>query len=393
MRLEQSIHVTFRYTVHFTRDLFHRDSRILLDSLSGPRPKVVVFLDSGLAQARPQIRAEVDEWFRAHADSVEVRTLVVLQGGEACKNDLQYCRQVVQILRDSGLDRHSYVVIVGGTAFLEAVGFAASLVHGGIRCLRVPTTVLAQSNSGATTGLNLLGVKNLVSAFAPPWAVINDFHFLRTLSRRDRIAGLAEAFKVAIIKDGGFLSFLVAKAEALREGDESATEQTIMRCAELHAAHWRSSLPFETTAGPLLDFGGWSTPWLETTTGYGLRHGEAMAIALALDLTLARNRGLIGTHELESLARTLHTVGLPLWHPALKSREGEGALGIRRGLEEFRQHRGGELSLVMPSGLGQSCQITDLSEAEIERAVEESEGLCALAARAPADLSAASALS
>jgi 3-dehydroquinate synthase len=384
MRLEQTIHVTFRYTAHFTRGLFQRDNRTLADILSGRHPKAVVFLDSGLAQARPPLREEIEEWFRTRAGEIEVRALAVIQGGEKCKDEPKYHQQVVQVLRDSGLDRHSYVVIVGGTAVLDGVGFAASILRGGLRCIRVPTTVLAQSSPAVTTGINLLGVKNLARTFAPPWAVVNDFNFLRTLSPRDRTAGLAEAFKLAIIKDRGLFSFLTTKAEALREGEEGALEQMILRCAELHAAHLRSSgLPFEAAAGPPLDFGHWSALWLETATGYELRHGEALAVGIALDLTIARNRRLIGPAEFESLVCTMRTAGLLLWHPLLKSRDAEGGLCIRRGLEEFRRHLGEELSLLMPSGLGQSCRITDLSDTEIERAVEELEGVSTRPVREP----------
>jgi 3-dehydroquinate synthase len=384
MRLEQAIHVTFRYTIHFTRDLFDRHNRILADLLSGRRPKVALFVDSGLEHARPQIREEITGWFGANEDTIEIRSLVVIQGGEKCKNDPKYYQQVVQVLRDSGLDRHSYAIIVGGAAVLDAVGFAASIVHGGIRPVRVPTTVLAQSGAGADvmTGINLLGVKNLASTFAPPWAVINDFNFLRTLPRRDWIAGLSEAFKVAIVKDRGFLSFLTTRSEALRDGQASAMEQTILRCAELHAAHVRNSgNPFETGTARPLDFGQWSAHWLETLTEYELRHGEAAAVGIALDLMIAKNRGLIGAEEHEAVTRVMNATGLPLWHPVLKCRDEKGALSIYRGLEEFRQYLGGDLTLVMPKGLGSSCQIADLSDREIERAVEELEGFSALAAR------------
>ncbi len=87
------------------------------------------------------------------------------------------------------------------------VGFVAATTHRGVRHVRVPTTVLAQNDSGVgvKNGVNAFGVKNFVGTFAPPFAVLNDANFLRTLHPRDRIAGMAEAVKVALIRDARVL--------------------------------------------------------------------------------------------------------------------------------------------------------------------------------------------
>jgi 3-dehydroquinate synthase len=336
MRLEQTIHVTFRYAIHFTRDVFKPQNRLLLDLMCGRQPRAVVFLDAGLEQARPGLPAEIRAWFAAHRDRAELGVLESLPGGESCKTGPRHYQQVVQTLRDSGLDGPSYVVTVGGGAVLDVVAFAAALVRRGLRQIRMPTTVLAQSDSGSglRAALNLRDGKDFLGTFAPPWAVVNDFHFLRTLPRRDRIAGIAPAFQVAILKDPAFLSFLTARAAALREGDDSAMEQMIMRCAELHAAQVRNRDPREAAAGGVLDFGHWSAHALEALTGYRLRHGEALAVGIALDLMIARNRGLLGPEQHRAIMRAMTAAGLPLWHLALHCRQEGGTLSIQRGLAE-----------------------------------------------------------
>jgi 3-dehydroquinate synthase len=215
-------------------------------------------------------------------------------------------------------------------------------------------------------------MKNFLGTFTPPWAVINDVHFLRTLSLRDWIAGIAEAFKVALIKDHHFLSFLIANAAVLRQRNEEAMRHLILQCARLHAAHIQdSSDPFEAHSARPLDFGHWSAHHLEVLSNYELRHGEAVALGIALDLTLARNRQLISSREYEVVIDALKTTGLPLSHPALTYRDRCGRLAVYQGLEEFRQHLGGELTIAMPEGLGRSCQVTDLSYEEIEQATGE----------------------
>lgn len=374
MKLEQQIQVTFRYAICFTRDVFAPGNDALLSEIQGSRPKVAVFLDSGLEQAEPRVRPQIERWLHAHQDRISPCPTVTVQGGEACKNDPKRFLRIAGILRDHHLDRHSYVIIVGGGAVLDAVGFAASVTHRGIRHIRLPSTVLSQCDSGigVKNGINFLGAKNFLGTFTPPGAVINDLNFLRTLSPRDWIAGVAEAFKVAIIKDRSFLSFLMEHGKALRARDERAMEETVVRCARLHADHIaQGGDPFEAGSARPLDFGHWSAHCLETRSGYELRHGEAVAIGIALDLTIAANRGLIGPQGRAAVVSALRATGLPVWHPTLGHRDEDGTASIYRGLEEFREHLGGELTLIMPKELGSSCQIHDLSYGEVERAVQE----------------------
>jgi len=374
MKLEQSISVTFHYEIHFTQDVFGPDNDVLCDVLIGKRPRVLVFVDSGLEQANPSSRKGIRDWFDAHEEQFEAYDPLVVAGGESCKNDPRHYLEAVEAMAAHGLDRHSYVLIVGGGAVLDTVGFAASTAHRGIRHVRIPTTVLSQNDSGigVKNGINFAGMKNFLGTFTPPWAVVNDLHFLRTLTLRDWIAGIAEAFKVAIIKDGQFLSFLIANASALRRRDEEAMGRLIQQCAKLHADHIRESCdPFEASSARPLDCGPWSAHHLEVLSDHELRHGEAVAIGIALDTTIARNRRLISDGEHKIVLDALRAPGLPLWHPTLQHLDESGTPALYRGLEEFRQHLGGELTLAMPKGLGHRCQVTDLSYDEIELALRE----------------------
>jgi 3-dehydroquinate synthase len=142
----------------------------------------------------------------------------VVPGGEHVKNDPALVTRLQQRLVDSAIDRHSFVVGIGGGAFLDMIGFVAATTHRGMRHIRVPTTVLAQNDSGVgvKNGVNAFGMKNLLGSFAPPFAVLNDANFLRTLHPRDKIAGIAEAVKVALIRDGVFFEWLESQVDALR---------------------------------------------------------------------------------------------------------------------------------------------------------------------------------
>ncbi len=213
------------------------------------------------------------------------------------KNDPLYVAILHQAMQAAGLCRHSYVAAVGGGALIDTVGFAAATAHRGIRLLRVPTTVLAQADAaiGVKNSVNAMGQKNFLGVFTPPAAVLNDFAFLSTLSQKDWIGGVAEAVKVALIKDAAFFTFLERRARALARRDLPAMRQVIYRCAALHLDHIASGGdPFEQGNSRPLDFGHWAAHRLELLSGFELGHGEAVAIGLALDTTYSYLAGLLG---------------------------------------------------------------------------------------------------
>ncbi len=244
MKIEQRITVDFSYDIYFTRDVFGPENPILQNIFGHGKPRILVFLDSGVAAAWPGMEHRIGEWFDAHPQSGEmVSPVIIVPGGEQCKNDFEYLKVIARNMRITKLDRHSYVLIVGGGAVLDAVGFIASITHRGIRHIRIPTTVLSQNDSGVgvKNGVNLFDAKNYFGTFSPAYGVVNDLNFLRTLKLRDWRAGISEAFKVAIIKDRSFLLELVNKAKKLSERNEGAMEILIRRCAQLY----RKKLPLD----------------------------------------------------------------------------------------------------------------------------------------------------
>src|SRR6185369_3678071 len=158
----------------------------------------------------------------------------IVPGGEAAKNDPLLVQRLQRRLLQLGMDRHSCVIAIGGGAVLDLIGFVAATTHRGIRHVRVPTTILAQNDSGVgvKNGVNAFGVKNLIGTFAPPFAVFNDIEFLHALEPRDKIAGMAEAVKVALIRDAVFFAWLEAHADELVAFQPQAMAYMIRRCAE-----------------------------------------------------------------------------------------------------------------------------------------------------------------
>ncbi|OGF44215.1 MAG: hypothetical protein A2452_05405 [Candidatus Firestonebacteria bacterium RIFOXYC2_FULL_39_67] len=375
MKIRQKIKVEFDYNIYFTGDMFSSGGRILKEIFKDKNSRIMVFIDSAVSLEYPEVEKKLRLWFKNNPERGEyVIPRVKIKGGEWCKNDKKLQGRVARLLRDNSLDRHSFVVIIGGGAVLDTVGYFASITHRGLRQIRIPTTVLSQCDSGVgvKNGINYYGTKNYFGTFTPPFAVINDFNFLQTLGTRDILSGAAEAFKVAIIKDRKFLNFLVNNSERFLKGDRKAIKKMIFTSARLHAEHISTGQdPFETGSSRPLDFGHWSGHFIEVLTKYELRHGEAVALGVVLDMIIAKNLKLISAKEFTRVYNGLKNCGFNLWHPVMERRDRNGILSIYRGLEEFRQHIGGELHLVMPDRLGKKCVIKSLPHDEIEKAVRE----------------------
>ena len=293
---------------------------------------------------------------------------IAVPGGEQVKNELFFVEQMQRQVFEHAIDRHSYVIAVGGGALLDAVGLVAATTHRGVRLIRVPTTVLAQDDSGVgvKNGVNLYGVKNFCGTFAPPFAVLNDIDLLTPLSERDKIAGMAEAVKVALIRDGDFFAWLERNADDLITFERAALAAMIRRCAELHMrqiAHGGD--PFETGSARPLDYGHWSAHKLESLTKHHLRHGEAVAIGIALDARYSVLAGLLPAGQDERICALLEHLGFRLWHPALEARRPDGSLAVLEGLREFREHLGGELTVTLLADIGRGLEVHEIDEARM----------------------------
>jgi 3-dehydroquinate synthase len=296
----------------------------------------------------------------------------VAPGGEQVKNDPALVTRLQQRLVELGVDRHAFVVGIGGGAFLDLIGYVAATTHRGIRHIRVPTTVLAQNDSGVgvKNGVNAFGVKNLLGCFAPPFAVLNDADFLRTLQPRDKIAGMAEAVKVALIRDRVFFDWLEGHTAELRECEGGAMSHMIRRCAELHMRQIaQGGDPFETGSARPLDYGHWAAHKLEALTAHELRHGEAVAIGLALDARYSVQVGMLPAGGEDRVHALLKKLGFHLWHPALESRDADGQWLLLRGLEEFREHLGGDLTVTLLRDIGVGEEVHKMDPHEIRRAL------------------------
>ena len=288
--IKRTICVNFEHQVHFTDGVFDVSNSLLRDILTGPSPRAaaLVVVDEGLASAQPGLTNRIADYFAASDGRLHlVCPPLLIEGGERAKNSWFHVSQIHSQVERCHLDRHSWLLGVGGGALLDVAGLAAATAHRGVRHVRIPTTTLSQCDAGVgiKNGINAFGKKNFIGTFAPPFAVINDFEMLSSLSDRDKRAGGAEAVKVALIRDRDFFEQLECDAAPLAAFAPAALREMIHRCAELHVDHIATGGDaFETGAARPLDFGHWAAHKLEQLSGWQMRHGEAVAAGMALDV-------------------------------------------------------------------------------------------------------------
>ncbi len=365
------------HRLRFTSDAFDPSNPVLADAVrtgGNPSAPCLVFIDSNVGEAWPDLPVRLKAYVEAHHDVMRLAgPAQFVPGGEQCKNDQQGVQRMLHAIDEAHLCRQSFVIAIGGGAVLDAVGFAASIAHRGIRLIRFPTTTLSQDDSGlgVKNGINAFGKKNYLGVFSAPWAVINDERFLTTLSDRDWSCGFSEAVKVACIKDRAYFDDIVGNADAIRGRDLSAAMPIIKRSAEIHLRHITEGPtggepdPFELTSARPLDFGHWSAHKLEQMTNFRIRHGEAVSIGIALDVTYSALVGMLDESEADAVRRCLVRLGLPVFDEAMSYSD-----TLLQGLAEFREHLGGRMTITLLDAIGHGVDVHEMDESLVRQAID-----------------------
>jgi 3-dehydroquinate synthase len=360
--------VPFVHRLRVTDDVAGADFDDLLSVLesgdSGPA-KIFMVAEGALSEAVGKISRQLKA-----ADSLRlVAPPCLIEGGEDVKNTSDVVQQLLHQINDVNLDRRSYIIAIGGGALLDAVGFAAAIAHRGIRLVRLPTTTLAQADSGVgvKNAINYFEKKNWIGSFAVPWAVINDAGLLESLSDRDFQNGFSEAVKVSLLKDRDEFDWLCDHAADIRRRDMSVAKKAIHRSCMLHLRHiTEGGDPFEMLEARPLDFGHWSAHRLEPLTNYEIRHGEAVGIGVAIDTIYSSMKFGFPESDMMKVCQCLTNLGMPLWHESLQPVD-----RLMQGLEEFRQHLGGRLTITMLAAIGDPINVHEVDDAAMKAAIEK----------------------
>jgi 3-dehydroquinate synthase len=384
-----SLHLKFDIPVVVTAGVFETANPAFRNLITRYEPdrchRLLVVVDQGVHETHPGLVPAVTAYARAYSDSLAlVCPPVVVPGGEDVKHGLDEALRLVSLVNDHGIDRQSFIIAIGGGAVLDMVSFAAAIAHRGVRVVRLPTTTLSQGDSGIAVknSVNLFGKKNFAGTFVPPFGVINDVEFLSTLTPRDRRSGLSEAVKVAVLRDPAFFEWLEQHAVSLDAGDPALLAEAVDRSAILHLGHiCGSGDPFELGSARPLDFGHWAAHKLEALTHHAIRHGEAVAVGMALDICYSVRAGFLAPEVADRILRVLTNLGFTLYDDGLTSRAPSGEWSLLEGLREFREHLGGDMHITLLRGIGAGFETHDMSPNLVMAAIDD---LAVRAGRVPA---------
>jgi len=364
--IEHTITVPFQHRIYFTRSIFSPKNLLLAQLISGShldRPtKVLVVIDQGVLKSFPELPEWIDSYFSQDFCKARlVRPAFITPGGEAAKQDSTLVNELYCQIEQHGICRHSYLITIGGGALLDAAGFAAATAHRGIRHVRVPTTTLSQADGGVgvKNGINAFGKKNFIGTFSPPYAVVNDFDFLIPLPSDEKRAGFIEAIKVALIRDETFFAEIESAATSVAQFEPWSAQQVIRRCAELHLRHIaESGDPFEYGSARPLDFGHWAAHKLEQMAQFAISHGNAVAMGVALDTLYSHKKGMLSLDSTERVLALIQKLGFAIYDPLMSGASTNWPL--LEGLEEFREHLGGELTITLLAAIGQGVEVHEI---------------------------------
>ena len=370
-QVDGTFSIPWTHRLRFTRDAFSNGNDVLTSVLPDHASEVrmCTVIDAGLMDARPDLIDSLNRWQQTHSDRVRATgPPVVIPGGETTKNGWSSFETVAQAINDQHVCRRSIVLIIGGGAVLDTAGFAASTSHRGIDVIRMPSTTLAQGDAGigVKNGINAFGVKNFLGSFSPPLAVVNDLSLLDSLDDAHWRGGLSEAVKVALLKHPPLLDFIEDSATQLCSRDLEIMESIMLASARLHMDHIvHGGDPFENQNARPLDLGHRADHRIEAVSQWQIPHGDAVAIGLAIDLEYTVKIGRLDEAVSNRVIRCLGSLGFLGTSDCLNDGE-----AILEGIEEFREHLGGRLTIPTIEAVGKLVELNEIDSSVMLNAID-----------------------
>ncbi len=374
MKINQSFAVNFNYNIHFSHNIFGLNNHLLGRELEkfGKGNKCGFLIDSGVIEKWPTLIDQIKTYINKNSQLNMALEPLIITGGEAAKSNMNEVNNILNYISSGKFDRHSVLIGIGGGAVLDVVGFACAIGHRGMKHIRIPTTVLAQNDSGVgvKNGINFLDKKNFIGTFSPPELVINDSLFLTTLTTRDWRAGISEAIKVSLIKNKPFFEWIESNSELLKHRDLDTMKDLIYTCALLHAQHIsKNGDPFEKQSSRPLDFGHWAAHKLEQLTDYNLKHGEAVSIGIALDTAYCVVTQKLNETVFQRIMNLLQGLEFEInINELFDDNKTNINPNLLNGIEEFQEHLGGELSIPLISDIGIQIETNNINLEKLNEA-------------------------
>lgn len=348
--------------VRFADDAFAEGNAVvaeLLKELTGAEnPRVLLVADANVVQRTEGLGTRIGKYVQTHG-IVLAGAPVVLGGGEKIKGDnLQSVQRIAAAALEAKVGVNDVMLVIGGGTLLDVAGYAAAQVRGGLKLVRMPTTVASMLDAAFAmdAALDYPGIKDALRVPCRPSAVVIDTLFAKTVLDGVWRGGLGEAVRYAAVKDGTLMKRLAKNAAALKERDPTALSELVQACVE-------SRMKKGTT-----DFALWGAHRLEAMSLYKLPHGYAVPIGICLDCAYAVETGQMSESDQELVCQALVDCGAldGLSHSRHLLQQAENVLF---GLDAW-QLSSGRKTVVLPAGLGKSVEV-EPDKATFEKVIKD----------------------
>ena len=346
------------FVLKYSSDVFNINNHDLLSF--GESNRRVVVIDQTVYKLYGQ---QLQDYFNTF--KIELK-LFVIDATEQNKN-WEHTDQILRFFEDVGVLRREAIIVIGGGVLLDLVGFCCSIYRRGIPYVKVPTTLLAivDASVGVKVAANHFGRRNRIGAYYPPIATLLDKKFIATQDERNIVNGIAEIFKLAVIKDKELFELLEASAEQLitEKFQFGAVPVRVINSAITGMIEELAPNLWERKLDRCVDFGHSFSPIIEMQNMDTLQHGEAVVLDCLLSSCLANVRGYIDTETLERIFKTAHSLKLPVFHKDFCKFD-----LLKKSLSDTMKHRNSNQYLPVPVGIGNYKILNDVTDDEIKKA-------------------------
>ena len=348
------------FTLKYSSDVFNPNNHDLL-SFNESNRKVVV-IDKTVYDLYGQ---QMHDYFKTFKTDFK---MFIIDATEENK-DWEHTDQILKFFEDVGVLRREPIIVIGGGVLLDLVGFCCSIYRRGIPYVKVPTTLLAivDASVGVKVAANHFERRNRIGAYYPPIATLLDKKFIATQDERNIVNGIAEIFKLAVIKDKELFELLETSAEQLitEKFQFGAVPVRVINSAITGMIEELAPNLWEKKLDRCVDFGHSFSPIIEMQNVATLQHGEAVVLDCLFSSCIAKVRGYIDKDTLQRIFNTAKRLKLPVFH-----KDFANYLLLSKSLNDTMKHRNGNQYLPLPIGIGNYKIINDLMDAEIKAAID-----------------------
>ena len=356
------------YDIYIGPGLIYNLTDLLPVELAGR--SIFIITDTNVETYAVQIKNILAE------SSAQSSAVLTIPAGEASKS-FTMVEKVQNWLLGNGVNRDSIIVAIGGGVVGDLAGFCASITLRGVPYIQIPTTLLSQVDSsvGGKTGINTTQGKNLVGSFYQPIAVMADIEALKTLPKREVLAGYAEVVKYGLIGDAGFFAWLEKNGSKVCDIEEESMIHAVERSIKAKAQIVQAD---ETEQGQraLLNLGHTFGHALEAAAGYDgrLLHGEAVAIGTIMAFELSVKMGHCPTEDLERVERHFIEVGLPTRISLVEKAINTTADKLLELMRRDKKVEKGKMKFILANGIGEAFIADDVPENLVHDILSQSVG-------------------